>query len=126
MDNMPRPSERPADPGPPIATRMLRVVEDSRTTEVPARLYAPVQEGPRIWYAWSEIDWPDGLHGIRAYGVDAMQALILALNMLGIHVYTSGYHDDGVLVWDAPGQGYGFPVPSGVRDMLVGDDAKFF
>lgn len=102
-------------------------MEDGRTTEVPARLYAPVQEGPRIWYAWSEIDWPDGLKGMRGYGVDAMQALILALSLIGTHLYTSGYHEDGVLTWEAAGQpGYGFPVPSGLRDMLVGDDAKYF
>lgn len=128
MDDMPPVTERPADPGLPIATRLLRVIVDGRATDVPVRLYAPVEEGPRIWYAWTEIDWPDGLHGIRAYGVDAMQALILALNMIGIHLYTSGYHEDGVLSWAAPGdgRGYGFPVPSGIRDLLVGDDAKYF
>jgi hypothetical protein len=25
-------------------------------------------------------------------------------------------------MFDAPGRGYGFPVPSSLRDMLVGDD----
>lgn len=126
MDTMPPIRERPAGPGPPIATRLLRVVEDGRSTEVPARLYAPVQDGPRSWFAWFEIDWPDGLKGMRICGVDSMQALILALQMIGTHLCTSGYHEDGVLAWEAPGQDYGFPVPSGLRDMLVGDDAKFF
>jgi hypothetical protein len=29
------------------------------------------------------------------------------------------------LVWEAPGQGYGFPVPNNIRDLLVGEDKKF-
>jgi hypothetical protein len=29
-------------------------------------------------------------------------------------------------LWLEPGRGYGFPVPNNIRDLLVGDDKKFF
>ena len=29
------------------------------------------------------------------------------------------------LAWLSPGRGYGFPVPQGIRDLLVGDDSNF-
>jgi hypothetical protein len=32
----------------------------------------------------------------------------------------------GDLTFDAPGRGYGFPVPKSLRDLVVGDDADFF
>jgi hypothetical protein len=31
----------------------------------------------------------------------------------------------GNLFWDKPGNGYGFPVVSSLRDLLVGEDAIY-
>ena len=58
-------------------------------------------------------------------GVDAVQALELALRMIGAFIYGSDHHESGNLIWGAPGQGYGFPVPNTIRDLLIGEDKKF-
>jgi hypothetical protein len=44
----------------------------------------------------------------------------------GAEIYTSDPHRSGRLFWLEAGQGYGFPIASGLRDLLVGDDARFF
>lgn len=59
------------------------------------------------------------------YGVDAIQALTITLGMIGAEFYSSSYHKSGSLVWDEPGNGYGFPLPPTLRDLLIGDDAKY-
>ena len=46
--------------------------------------------------------------------------------MIGADIYSSSYHKSGKLMLEAPGKGYGFPVVSSLRDLLEGDDAKFF
>ena len=48
------------------------------------------------------------------------------MQMVGAHLYTSEYHEAGQLRWGEPGEGYGFPVAHSIRDMLIGDDAKYF
>jgi hypothetical protein len=50
---------------------------------------------------------------------------MMALHMIGADLYTSSYHREGRLVFDKPGNGYGFPVAPTLRDLLVGDDAKY-
>lgn len=62
---------------------------------------------------------------MEAGGYDAMQALVVALNMIGSDIYTSNYHKAGALFFDKPGNGYGFPVPANLRKMLVGNDAEY-
>lgn len=59
-------------------------------------------------------------------GADAMQALVIALQTVGAELYTSAYHTSGALYRERPGGGYGFPVTSGLRDLLEGDDKIFF
>jgi hypothetical protein len=59
---------------------------------------------------------------MEAMGVDAVQALELALKMIGALIYTSDHHAAGNLMWEAQGKGYGFPVSRTIRDLLVGDD----
>jgi len=54
-----------------------------------------------------------------------VQALELALKMIGSEIYTSEYHKAKMLTWEKPGNGYGFPVPQNMRDLLEGDDAKY-
>lgn len=55
-----------------------------------------------------------------------MLALELAMKMVGIHLYTSEPHEDGRLIGEKPGGGYGFPLTKNMRDLLVGDDKQFF
>ena len=88
-------------------------------------IYAPLR-GEHDWSCAYEIAWPDMPRRGFGYGVDGMQALLLALQAIGTEVYTSDYHRSGWLYWEKPGRGYGFPVPSTIRDLLVGDDARFY
>jgi Domain of unknown function (DUF6968) len=108
-----------------IATRTLRLHRKSGDVRVPVRLYKP-EQADGSWSCRYEIDWPDRPHSMTARGVDAMQAILLALEMIGATIYSSNYHKDGDLEFENPGQGYGFPVPTTLRDLLEGDDKKFF
>ncbi len=51
---------------------------------------------------------------------------MLALQKIGATLYASEYHKAGLLMWEKPGNGYGFPLPQNARDWLEGDDARFF
>jgi hypothetical protein len=108
-----------------IAERILHILPDG--IAVPIRLEAPdfVDGGWRCRYA---IGWPDGAWESAGYGADAVQALHLTLQKIGVELYTSPEHEAGQLVWPAAGGGggYGFPVPANARDLLVGDDARWF
>lgn len=107
-----------------IASCSLKLEQRDRVAEVAIRLFAPVQGGNGSWSCRYEVDWPEGKWSMEAAGVDAVQALLVALQMIGSELYTSNYHKAGQLCFDAPGRGYGFPVPSSLRDLLVGDDKK--
>lgn len=37
----------------------------------------------------------------------------------------SNYHKAGALFFHTPGIGYGFPVPANLRNILIGNDAKY-
>ena len=106
-----------------IAHRRLVVADPSGDIEVPVRLFEPEQDDG-MWICRYEIDWPSRRKSYFGAGIDGMQALILAIRMIGVEIYTSEYHDSGTLRWDEPGRGYGFPVPGSLRDLLIGDDAK--
>lgn len=59
---------------------------------------------------------------LYAAGIDEVQALILALSMIGAKLYTSDEYRDGRLTWDcgAVKGDLGFPVPESIRDVLPG------
>ncbi len=107
-----------------IATRILKLKRDHEDFDIEIRIYAPAGEA-RVWSCRYEIDWPEGRQVMNASGVDSMQALVLALYMIGADIYSSSYHKSGRLVFDEPGRGYGFPVASSIRDLLLGDDRKY-
>ncbi len=106
-----------------IATRVLKLRRNTGDIEIPIRIFAPKHEGTS-WSCKLEVDWPDGTLTMAAGGVDAVQALELALNIIGAQIYASDHHASGKLMWLEPGKGYGFPVTHNIRDMLVGDDKK--
>jgi hypothetical protein len=109
-----------------IATRTLKLRrKQEEDSEIPIRIYLPEQSGERAWSCKFEIDWPDGTFAVPVGGVDSAQALYLALQMIGSAIYASEYHQSGDLYSEAPGRGYGLPVATTLRDMLVGDDAKY-
>jgi hypothetical protein len=107
-----------------IASRTLRLRRSAGEIPVPIRIFAP-RELDGAWACRFEIEWPDEITTMEAMGEDAVQALELAMKMIGAFIYTSDYHASGELMWGAPGKGYGFPVANTIRDMLIGDDKKF-
>ncbi len=109
-----------------IATRTLKLRNGDAEIEIPIRIFAPIPEHPSGWSCRYEIEWPDGMRTMNAGGADAVQALDIALRMVGSEIYTSDYHESGNLFLEAPGRGYGFPVPANMRDLLIGDDKKYF
>ena len=105
-----------------IATRLLCLHDEG--VDIAIRIFAPEGEG-RAWSCRYEIDWPEGTRVTQAFGADSVQAILLALQMIGADIYTSSYHKSGRLMFDDPGQGYGFPVPASIRDRLIGNDRTF-
>jgi hypothetical protein len=107
-----------------IATRTLKIKDGDETSDMPIRIFAPEDRGGN-WSCRCEIDWPEGLRTMEAWGADSVQAIFLTLQMIGAELYTSHHHQSGRLMWDEPRQGYGFPVASTIRDLLIGDDRKY-
>jgi hypothetical protein len=108
-----------------IATRVLTLRHSGADIPIAIRVFAPERDGD-AWTCRYEIDWPEGTRTTAAGGADSVQALTVALKMIGADLYSSLYHKSGKLRLTAPGKGYGFPVPSSIRDMLEGDDEKYF
>jgi hypothetical protein len=109
-----------------IASRTLKVRGASGDADIALRLHAPEQGPEGLWSCRYEIEWPGQTWQHAAQGLDSVQAVVLALHMIGSELYASGYHKSGELMFDAPGRGYGFPVPRSLRDLLIGGDAAFF
>lgn len=112
-----------------ILTHTLFIRGESGDTPVEIRLYQPdhlVEDIGESWGCRFEIDWPDEPKSMGVHGADALQTLTLSMMCVGVHLYVSEYHDDGVLY--APGResGYGFPVTPNLRDLLVGRDKELF
>jgi len=108
-----------------IASRTLTLRKDDENIEIPISVFAPERQKPGVWECRYDVSWPEGLRSYAGYGVDSVQALVIALGMIGAELYSSNYHKSGNLRWDAPGNGYGFPVAPTIRDLLQGDDAKY-
>ncbi|MFY9622813.1 MAG: hypothetical protein WAU59_18270 [Rhodoplanes sp.] len=105
-----------------IASRTLKWQTETGVVDVPILILAPERAAEGSWACRYEIDWPDGKWIMRALGVDAVQAILSALQMIGAEIYTSDYHKSGSLFFESPGLGYGFPVPASLRHLLQGDD----
>src|SRR5665213_3927144 len=107
-----------------IASRTLSLRHDNGDVAIPIQIYAPEQNGAQ-WICRFGIAWPEG-HGERwGAGGDAVQAIFHALTMIGAELYASRQHQAGELGWLEPNQGYGFPVPANIRDLLIGDDKRY-
>lgn len=107
-----------------IAARVLTLRRPTGDIEIPIRIFAPEQQ-PKDCVCRVEVGWPDGTWAIAVGGVDAIQALELALRIVGAQIYSSDYHASGQLMWLEPGKGYGFPVTNSIRDLLIGDDKRY-
>ena len=107
-----------------VASRSLKLRRETADAEVEIRIFAPQFESDH-WSCKYEIDWPEGIRKGAAHGHDSVQALHLALEMVGSELYTSDYHKAGDLTSGDSWNGYGFPVARNLRDLLIGDDAKY-
>jgi hypothetical protein len=107
-----------------IATRHLTLRDEARTIDIPVRIHTP-ERAKADWICRFDIGWPEGRVERWGTGVDAVQALLFAMQMIGAEVYASSEHKSGRLEWLEAGGGYGLPVPSNVQDLLVGDDKRF-
>jgi hypothetical protein len=108
-----------------LASRLLKFRSEKGEIEIPIRLFAPEETEGGAWSCRYEIDWPHGQWAHAAHGFDSIQAILLALQMIGSEIYVSEYHKSGKLMLEGPGRGYGFPVASSLRDLLIGDDAEY-
>lgn len=108
-----------------IGERILHYRRGSIAAEIPVRIFAPFVEKPGVCGGRYEIEWPDEQRAVIAYGVDGVQALLVAMQMIGAEIYTSNYHKAGELRWDEASAGYGFPVAPTLRDLLRGSDQNF-
>src|SRR5262245_60360327 len=104
-----------------IATRHLTFSDASAAHEIPVHIHAP-EKAEVDWICRYEIGWPAGKVERRIGGVDAVQALLCALKIIGAELYASTQHESAGLVWLSPNRGYGFPVFQNLRDLLIGDD----
>jgi hypothetical protein len=108
-----------------IGGRQLTLHEGDIEIKIPVRLFAPQREADGAWNCRYEIGWPDKMATKEIFGADSMQAIVLALQMVGFEIYTSEFHESGRLAGEKGRGGYGFPVMAEYRDLLQGDDAKY-
>ena len=109
-----------------VGTRTLTVVTDAGSeAPVEVRVFAPEPLDAK-WDCRYEIDWPEGTWKSHTLGNDALHALHLAQQKIGTDLYMSRYHHERKMWWLKPWVGYGFPMPKGARDLLIGDDAKYY
>jgi hypothetical protein len=97
-----------------IATRMLDL--DGKQVTVVIGKPEKFPEGEDYYCPYQIVGMGDGQ--VRyAGGIDAVQALQLALQMIGVDLYTSQDARSGRLSWHAgsPGE-LGFPVPDSMRN----------
>ena len=106
-----------------IATRTLEGVFDSVRAAVDVKVFLPAQTLPHDdWECRIEIDWPMGTRHITVGGVDAAQALILALQMTATNLYLRRPANCTSLTWLGSDEGLGFPLPPNLRDLARGED----
>jgi hypothetical protein len=110
-----------AEPERSIAGRVLIMKVGGRELEVPIAIYAPVDKGDH-WRCAFEIGWPDKPKLGAGNGIDAAQALLIALKFIGTELYTSKAHAAGKLKCPGLRAGYGFPLPQTIRDLAEGED----
>ena len=106
-----------------IASRHLTVTVEGCETDVPVTIFAPIDRGDH-WRCEFQIGWPGRKRTGKGRGIDAVQALLIAMQCIGVELYTSEAHAAGQLKWEQPGGGYGFPLHSGVSDLYEGDDKR--
>ncbi len=105
-----------------IAQRTLYISRPDGDLPVTVDIHAPHEVEAYHWACDYEIGWPEGKRIYAGHGVDSVQALWIAMQMIGIELYTNEHHKAGRLYSERQKGGYGFPIAANCRDLLVGDD----
>ena len=108
-----------------VASRILKLRTSDGHADVLINIFLPRQDPDGGWMCAYEINWPDKPWTSAAGGLDSMQALLCAMQKIGLDLYFSDAFKSGKLNWNADWHGFGLPVPQNARDMLIGEDAKF-
>jgi hypothetical protein len=109
-----------------IAHRQLLIVEKGKKTPVSIQLEAPRETESNHWVCNYDIGWPEGTRRFAGHGKDSVQAIVVAMQMIGAELYASAYHKNQSLRAEDQKGGYGFPIANNCRDLLVGDDKAMF
>jgi hypothetical protein len=107
-----------------IAERTLLLKSSDTSVRIPVTIFLP-KKTASAWGCRYQIDWPGGIRSSEVFGFDSMQALLHAMQAVGAEVYTSDAHRSGQLRWTDEDDGYGFPVPSLMRDQLTKGDSQY-
>jgi hypothetical protein len=106
-----------------IAERILQWRRTDGRKTIRVQIFSPERTN-ETWTCRYVINWPDGEKEKMASGVDAVQALMIALQMIGSEMYTSNYQKAGGIYF-RDSDGCGFPVPPTLRHLLTPEDAKY-
>lgn len=104
-----------------IASKKLYFNDNGIEIAILICIHLPQHHGDS-WSCAYRIEWPDRTINMDAYGNNAFQAILLAMQMIGAEIYASEYHESGKLRTDGITKGYGFPVTKNLRDLLIGED----
>lgn len=107
-----------------VIARKLTLTSKAGSQTVAVRISSPIKV-EASWECLWQIEWPGRTRTNIGKGVDGVQALLLALQMVGAELYASDEHRRGELKWTDGYRGYGFPVSAQLRDLLLQDDARF-
>lgn len=81
---------------------------------VGCRFFKPEPDG-QDYRCRYEIDWPEGAYVGRAYGVDGVQALLLAMQKAHTDLLAARENEGRQIAWlDMPG--LGMPIPRTISD----------
>lgn len=109
------------EPDPVIARRVLLGRTEQGDQVIAVSLFAPAADGEN-WSCAYEVDWPEAPRRNAALGVDSMQALVLALQMLGAELHAGRPVQIQSLEWLGTDGSLGLPLPPSLRAEARGDD----
>jgi hypothetical protein len=93
-----------------IASRSFAVDKDgSRRLDV--HIFAPVKDGNDYRCHYELIESGETIRKGHAFGVDGIQALLLAIERTGIDVAVSKYGQENRLFWNGQNDDLGLPLP---------------
>jgi hypothetical protein len=85
------------------------------TAEVTISIERPFPDGQDFKCQYT-IEWPEFTQHGYSMGIDAVQALILALQHLAADINFSDYAKNKQLVWLEPEGGFGLPLPPNLKE----------